>query len=417
MLNFRNKADYENQKQTLANEAQTLLNENKLEEVEAKMTEIEGLDAKWEEDAKEMANKAALENKLKGLNINNIQNQSIERKGVEGESMEPYAALTTEKVYENTFAKALMGVKLTDEESQLIEAKKDGLDFKNVTQTVKDHTVVVPETVLDSIWQEMGESHPIIADTPRTYVEGDLTMILDASTDGDGEWTDETDDAKESDTKQVELNLKGNELTKCITVSWKMKKMSIKAYMAYVISHIAEKMANPIAKAIVSGKGVAGSSDDWTSQPKGILTALASEVSTPQVVTYETHIEYPTLTSAMSKIKSGYKPGSVIYATSNTVWNELANIKDTTGRPLFIPDVTTGGVGKLFGFTIKEEDAVPDGELVIGNVKKGYAMNVNQNMTIYQEEHVKSRKTDYMGYSIVDGAPITTKAFVHVKKA
>ena len=44
-------------------------------------------------------------------------------------------------------------------------------------------------------------------------------------------------------------------------------------------------------------------------------------------------------------------------------------------------------------------------------------MNINENVSLYTEEHVKERTTDYMSYSIVDGTPITTKAFALVKEA
>jgi len=65
---------------------------------------------------------------------------------------------------------------------------------------------------------------------------------------------------------------------------------------------------------------------------------------------------------------------------------------------------------------VKEEDAVNEGEILIGNVGRGYAMNVNENMTIYTEEHIKKRYTDYMGYAIVDGDVLTNKAFALIRE-
>ena len=48
--------------------------------------------------------------------------------------------------------------------------------------------------------------------------------------------------------------------------------------------------------------------------------------------------------------------------------------------------------------------------------QKGYAVNINENMTMYNEDHIKSRTTDYMGYALVDGDVLTTKAFALLKK-
>ena len=58
-----------------------------------------------------------------------------------------------------------------------------------------------------------------------------------------------------------------------------------------------------------------------------------------------------------------------------------------------------------------------DDELLLGNVSRGYAMNINENVTLYQEDHVKPRATDYMTYAIVDGDVLTTKAFALLKKS
>ena len=64
----------------------------------------------------------------------------------------------------------------------------------------------------------------------------------------------------------------------------------------------------------------------------------------------------------------------------------------------------------------EQEDVMEDDELLLGNVGRGYVMNINENVTLYQEDHVKARATDYMTYAIVDGDVLTTKAFALLKK-
>ena len=77
---------------------------------------------------------------------------------------------------------------------------------------------------------------------------------------------------------------------------------------------------------------------------------------------------------------------------------------------LKLPD-SGGGVARLFGRPVFEEDAVPDNAVLIANVSKGYVMNVNENVSMSFEDHVKLRKTDYMSYALIDGDVLTTKAF------
>ena len=151
-------------------------------------------------------------------------------------------------------------------------------------------------------------------------------------------------------------------------------------------------------------------------EPTGIVTALEKEENTPQVVTYAgTEPTYKEITDARSKIKSGYSAGLAIYANSTTIWTKLANILDANERPIFIPDLATGGLYRVLGMPVKEDDSMKDGEILMSNASTGYSMNINKEMTMLPEDHVKERKTDYCGYAIADGNAVTTKAHALMK--
>ena len=142
------------------------------------------------------------------------------------------------------------------------------------------------------------------------------------------------------------------------------------------------------------------------------------EENTPQVVTYAKG-GVPTwkeITSARAKVKSGYGAGLAVYANSTTIWNILANILDQNKRPIFMTDAATG-VNKVLGATVKEDDSMLDGEILFSNAYEGYHTNVNKEMTVMTEEHVKERKADYCAYAIMDGNVTTTKAHALLKEA
>jgi len=192
--------------------------------------------------------------------------------------------------------------------------------------------------------------------------------------------------------------------------------MSIDEFETYIITLIAEKMGSALAKAIVEGKGKPSNGDTFKAQPRGVNTALLTDENKKQIVEYEESIGYSNLTSALSKI-SKYVNGAVIYANNITIWSQLAEIKDTTGRPLFIPDIVNNdGIGRILGRVVKADDSIPNGEILIGNLAKGYAMNINEGVTLYTEDHVKRRVTDYVSYAIVDGDVITNNAFAIITK-
>ncbi|ATB52729.1 major capsid protein [Caldibacillus phage CBP1] len=405
-----NKQEYLEKRKALLAEAEAFLNEGKLEEFEVKEKEIKDLDEQFEKLAKAQANMNALKEPV----INqSFLNMNMGDDGVMAKN-EPKTTADEKQVYLNAWAKNMMGMVLEGEEKEVFD--KVNYKYRNEVQTTQQHAVLIPETVVEGIWREAGELYPILGDVRMTFVPGDVTILKEENSGDDAAWYDEATEVADGSFVIGELNLKGCELAKNIPVSWKLRKMAINDFVAYIQTLLAEKMGAALAKAIVAGKGKPGSGDTFKAEPKGIVTALEAEAGTPQIVEFET-LSYDDLAKAMGKIKSAYKSGAAIYAKSATVWNTLATLKDNDGRPLFVPDVTSDGVGRIFGVPVKEEDAVPEDVILIGNVERGYAMNVNENMTIYTEDHIKQRYTDYMGYAIVDGDVLTSKAFAVLRKA
>ena len=407
-----NKEEYQAKRTALMAEAKTAINTGNVEKAKEKREAVERLDSDFEEFTKELANQEALE-KRQILNMGNksksIENE-VEDKGMGDEKVDE------KKLYENAFAKHLMGIAMnTDEQRAFGNVMEMFKQRSNEAITTKG--VLVPETVLAGIWKEMGDNHSIIADAGITKIPGAVSIIRNTVEGDDGEWYDEATAVADGALDFDKLELSGCELAKDITLTFKMKKMSIDAFIPYVTSLLAEKMGNALANAIINGKGKAGSEDDFKDQPAGIITALTAEENVPQITTYTENMAYEDITGMFALLKSGYKVGAKVYARNTSIWNDLANIVNANGNPIFISDPTGTTIGRLFGTPVVEEGFVPEGALLLANTGKGYAANANEDITINYEDHLKSRTTDYMGYALVDGGVITTKAFVLLKKS
>lgn len=389
-----NKQKYNETRAALMAEAKALVDEGKLEEFEAKKAEVEALDAKFDAKAKAEANLAALD---KGVRVDPKAVVAAEQKDTE--------EVAASNEYRRAFLKSMMHKELDADEA-------GAFNLINATQTAATHSALIPTTMMQNIWEEMGQLHPVIADSApsRTYVKGKVSIPYGDIT-GDAAWTAEATATAEAAMTSGAVTLDGYELSKGVTVSWKLYEMSLDSFEAFLRRKLAEKVSNALAAGFITG---AGSSDN---APTGVITALEAESSTPQVVSYAAAagITYANLTAAMSKITAGYIPGSSIYADSATIWTKLANILDDNKRPIFIPDVSAGGVGRMFGLPVKAEDGVTAGKVLIGNYAKGYASNMNADVEVHYEEHVLARKTDYAAYAIADGKPMTTKAFSELK--
>ena len=413
--------EYLEQRNALMTEVENLINEGKIEDSNAKMEEVKTLDNKWEEIKLANANLNALKDNTKATDIENKSEK------VEGEKLlEKNIAnnvVDDKKVYENAWAKVMQGKKIEGTEKEVFNKVNAG--FSNAyTHTTVNTPTLIPETVVAGIWARAEEMYPFLADVKKYNVQG--TLIINKHTaivEGDAAFYDEATATADEKNTFGQLTLTGCELAKAITVTWKMRSMAIEEFIPYIKNELGERVGVALGTAVIKGKGKPGESDEFLPEPLGIETALAAESNMPQIVTYNPDaatpvpLTYAKITEAISKIHSSYLSGSAFYANNATIWTQLANIVDENGRPIFIPDTTAGGVGRMLGFVVKADAGVTANNVVFGNAARGYVMNTNEPMSLATEEHVKARTVDYAAYTIVDGAPLDNKAFSLIKKS
>lgn len=404
------KEQYLAKRKALMNEAEQLITDGKFEDSETKMQEIKDLDNKWEGIKLASANLNALKDNNK---ITEIENKSAAPSGVKVlDNVSEIKTLSEEKVYENAWAKSMMGAKMTESEQTVFE--KVNAEFKNAyTHDTGNTAILIPETVAAGIWARAIEEYPLYGDARKFAVRGKFTIKKHDSIDaGDATWYTEPTVTGDEQNTFGELTLDGCELSKAITVSWKLKAMSMSEFIPYITNELGQRIGIALGVAAYSGTGV--------NQPRGVLTALLAEAGTPQVSTYDpgtAPLTYDMLAIAIARLHSSYLNGSIIYANNSTIWTQLATLKDDIGRPLFVPDVTAGGVGRMFGMVVKPDAAVTGGDILIGNAARGLIFNVNEPLSVATEEHIKARVTDYAAYTIVDGDVLDEMAFSVIRNA
>ncbi len=406
------KEEYAAKRKELMDQAQILIDEDKIDESNAKLNEVKELDQKWDAIKLANANIAALKGAGEPIDL---QNKSVK---VDGAVAIEETAVKEEKVdkktqYLNAWAKVMQGHKLDKAEQEIFNAKN--LEFSNAyTHSTTNTAVLIPETVVAGIWKRAEEMYPFLADTKKFNVSGTLTLKKHKGIKtGDAKFYTEGTATDDEENEFGEIKLSGHELAKAITVTWKLRSMATEEFIPFIIAELGERIGVAMGTAAYSGDG--------TNEPEGVETALLAEASKPQVITYNPDattpvpITYAKIVQAISKIHSSYLSGCAIYAKNSTIWTQLATLVDDNGRPLFIPDVTSGGVGRMFGMIVKPDAGISNQNILIGNPNAGYIINTNEPMSVATEEHVKARTVDYAAYTIVDGAVLDTKAFALIQ--
>lgn len=411
--------EYTESRKNLITEANGLINEGKLDEANAKMEEVKALDEEWDKTAEAMATAKALEGNQRAFNVQDLNDSVAAAAASGGEAtakmsfvQETAGSLENDQhstdAYKMAWAKTMMGKTLTAKETEIMEKANA------YTHTTENTGVVIPKTVADGIWDMVEELYPYWNDIQKTYVKGNYNVpIGDESTAA--EWYEEADVTADGKDTLKELALNGCELSRCVTISWKLKEMAIDDFINYIQRKLARKIGAGLGYGVTHGKGKPSASDQFKPEPLGVVTALEKEDKTTQITTYEKgKLAYQDLTNARAKVKVGANELK-IYANSTTIWSELANVTDKNGKPIFIPDPSESGVFRVLGMMVKQDDSMEDGEVLMSSPYVGYQANVNKDLTVMTEDHVKARNTDYCGYAIADGGVTSTKAHALLK--
>lgn len=380
--------EYKEMRNTLVTEAEALINEGKFEESTIKQAEIVELDNKFETAQKELANLNALKEQENLV----LENKSIVKEDLTIMENKFETVLSQEKVMENAFAKTLMGKELTVTEMQ------------NVTYA-EDNQVVIPTTTMNEIIGLVGEQYPFFGDARHLEIKGNVILpkhkaILSGDAKAYGE--KETTAVEENDF--VKVTLSGVEVAKLIEVSFKIENMSVAAFMTYLKQELADRIGKLVGEMVFTGVRANG-------EFEGAIKVL-DDAQQSVKYTSGTDITLKNITDAMSKIKSAHSNGAAVYVSNETLWTQLVNIVDGVGRPLFVSDVTSGGVGRMFGRVVKVDGGVPEGAVVIANAAKGYAVNTNKGLSVETDKDLKNRTTQFLGHAIMDGAVTDETAMV-----
>ena len=296
-------------------------------------------------------------------------------------------------------------------EKETFEKVKEG--FKNeFTHDTGNSSVLIPTTIAAGIIDLIAETYPFFSEVYSMAVPGKFSMVKhDAVKAGDADWYDEDTETEDEENSYATVDLGGCELSKAVTISWKLKKMAMKDFIPHIQREIATRVGAAKGNAVFTGKGKPGATDTFKEQPLGVETALLNTKDKKQIVEYTGDITYDNISDTRGKLHSTYSNGAKWYAKSTFIWSKLAKIKDNEGKPIFIPDPTGQGVGRMFGLPVMEDDGASKNTLVLGNPNRGYIWNVNEPMSLVTEDHAKKRNTDYVAYSIEDGGVLDDVAF------
>lgn len=266
------------------------------------------------------------------------------------------------------------------------------VEARAFTFMTSNTTAPLPEVMQNRIIDLIGEAHPIVADVYALHSGSAITIPVGKTVASDAGKSGEGEAANELEISFADVSLSGDDFTANVKLSYKMMHMAISAFEDYLITKIAERLGAVLAADIVANikSGMA------------VENKVASGVS------------YANVCAGFGALK---RVGAVIvYGTRETIFNKLIGMVDSNKRPIFQQPITAAAAGVLLGATIKYEDAMGAGELLIGDPKK-YLQNVVAPIMIENGKDLDNHKVVFSGYTCQQGALTDDKAFALVSEA
>lgn len=291
---------------------------------------------------------------------------------------EPQSRETKEELYKRAFLKTLLADELTTEERSAF------------THTTENTGQVIPKSLQDKIYSQMEEKHPLLKDI-NVLRTGVVMSIVKHTTivAGDAKSVAEGTENDDEQNTFVNVDLNGKEFSKHVEFSYRLGKMAIPAFEAYLVKEIAERIGSAMAKDIV-----AQIKNDLNSKNK--ITAAASN-----------KIELSEVLKALGSMKNTGKVN--VYCNNASLYMGLANITGGEGKINFLPNLQEEVSGHLLGKGIKEEDALANGEILFLDPNQ-FVYNVVQDITIERDKDIKKHVNIISGIAIAEGTLTYDKA-------
>ena len=313
--------------------------------------------------------------------------------------------------YRSAFFKSLLGQTMTDDETRAFNvavqtAEKRADAFNSASNSV----AVLPTATLNEVVAKARTIGGLMAECRAFNVPTKIAIPV-ATPLAKGAWHVEGAEVATENASVVNVIFDGHEIVKIISISAKVRKMSVPAFEAYLIDELTNCIMETIGDALINGTGADQGSGletiSWVNGTNAIEIASGAEV------------EHKNVANLVAMLKRGYSAGAKFAMNNATLFRDFYAMEDSNGRPIFVADPKTDTVGKIYGFEVVIDDHIKDGDVYFGNFGKYMGYNIPDGIVVEVSRDSAFRKglIDYRAMAIADTKPIVADAFVKMYRA
>lgn len=293
--------------------------------------------------------------------------------------------------YRSAFLKQLQGAKLTEAEERAMTTASNSVG------------AVIPTITENMVMEKLYEEAPLLGEIELLHVNGNVTFAVEANQTDANVHTEGATITEDGDVL-IPVALTTYEITKYITISKSVAKMSVDAFEKWLSSMIAKRIARKITKLIINGTG--------TNQPKGV-NAQTWGATNSVTVAKSAALTEGNVTSLIALLPGGYDANAKWLMSKKTLLNDFRPLQDKSKNDIFVKQ---DGKYYVEGYEVMLDDSVNEHEAFLGDFKM-YAGNLADEITVDTDKKLSSNSFEYLGCALFDGKPAVGEAFVKLVKA
>lgn len=296
------------------------------------------------------------------------------------------------KEYRSAFLKTLQGKTLTDAEE------------RTMTSAAASVGAVIPTETQDLIIEKLYQEAPLLNEIELMHVNGNITFAVEADATDANVHVEGATITEDGDVL-IPVSLSTYEITKYITISKTVSRMSVDAFEKWLVNMIAKRVARKITKLIISGTG--------TNQPTGVEKANTWDATNSVTVAKTASLTKDNVLALCGLLPGAYDANAKWLMSKKTLLNDFRPLQDKGKDDFFVKQ---DGKYYVEGYEVMLDDSVIEHDAYLGDFKM-YAGNLADEVTVDTDKKLSSNSYEYLGCALFDGKPAISEAFVKLTKA
>ena len=297
-----------------------------------------------------------------------------------------------EKEYRTAWLRSIRGLELSEAETRAL------------TTATGSVGAAVPTITQNKIIEKVKQYCPLLDKIDLLRVPGGVKVpaegtTTDAKTHAEGVVITADDD------KLVDVVLAGYEVTKLVTISKSVEKMSIDAFENWLVNKISRKVAEQIGKLIIFGSG--------NSEAQGI-DKITWDATNSISVAKTGSLSAANVRALVALLNGGYDNGAEWLMSKATFFTDFHPLMDNSKDNIITED---NGVYRVMGYPVSFDDRITAHEAYLGNIYRGYLGNMPEDITVTSQFVTRENAYDFLGCAMFDGKVQAVEAFVKLVKA